>query len=78
MSKFLDSVEKLATVVGGVLGGPLVPAALEIGKSVLQLIEDAKDVVHEDDVDKLNAIRNELEPKVMAHADKTENMLRGG
>lgn len=77
MSAFLDIVEKLAATVGTALGGPVVPAVIAIGQDVLKLIDEAKTVVNETDVAKLNAIRDELEPKVLAHADATENELRG-
>lgn len=77
MSDFVGMLSKLAGTVGTMLGGPLVPAAIEIGKDLLGLIDKAKAVVDEDDVVKLDAIRDELEPKVMAHADRTEASLRG-
>lgn len=74
---FVGMVSKLAGTVGTMLGGPIVPAAIEIGKDLLGLIDKAKAVVSEDDAVKLDAIRDELEPKVMAHADSTEATLRG-
>lgn len=74
---FMNTLTKLATTVGGAMSGGTIPALFEIGKSVLDLIDNAKDVVGEDDVIKLEALREELEPKVMAHADKTEETLRG-
>lgn len=74
---FMSTLSKLATTVGGALGGPIVPAVLEIGKDLLKLMDDAKEVVSSTDVPKLEAMREELEPKVMAHADATENKLRG-
>lgn len=74
---FIESLSKLASTVGGILGGPLIPAAIEIGKEVVDLIQRAKDVVNEDDLPKLEAMLDELEPKVLAHADATEAKLRG-
>lgn len=74
----MDTLSKLATTVGGMLSGPVIPAAIEIGKEVIELIDKAKDVVDETDVPKLEAMRDELEPKVLAHADATEKALRGG
>lgn len=74
---FMQTLTKLATTVGGAMSGGTVPALFEIGKSVLELIDNAKDVVNETDIPKLEALRDELEPKVMAHADKTEATLRG-
>lgn len=77
MTGFLAAIEKLAGTVGTALGGPLVPAVLEIGKDVLNLIDKAKTVVSIDDADKLQTLRDDLEPKVMAHATATEKSLRG-
>lgn len=77
MSDFMEKLAQLAETVGGYLAGPIVPAAIEIGKDVLELIEKAKDVVDEDSVEELEALRADLEPKVMAHADATEAKLRG-
>lgn len=77
MSKFLDALEKLAGTAGGILGGPLVPVALEIGKDVLALIHTSKQVVEETDIPKLEAMEADLGPKVMAHADRTAATLRG-
>lgn len=77
MSAFTDVLGKLATTVGGALTGGTVPAVIGIGQDLLELIDEAKTVVHTDDVATLNAIRDELEPKVLAHADSTEKTLRG-
>lgn len=77
MSDFLASLEKLAESAGTLLGGPIVPAALEIGKDVLNLLHNAKTVVDTNDVGALDAMIAELEPKVLAHADSTEASLRG-
>lgn len=74
---FLATLTKLAQTVGTALGGPIVPAVIEIGKDVLELIDKAKDVVESKDVPALTALRDDLEPKVMAHADSTEHTLRG-
>lgn len=74
---FVATLSKLAGTVGTMLGGPIVPAVVEIGKDLLGLIDKAKAVVSEEDAVKLDAIRDELEPKVMAHADRTEATLRG-
>ena len=77
MSDFVNNLSRLAQTVGTMLGGPIVPAVVEIGKDLLGLIDKAKAVVDENDVTKLDAIRDELEPKVMKHADDTEARLRG-
>ena len=77
MSAFTDILGKIVTTVGGALTGGAVPAIIGIGKDVLELIDKAKDVVGSDDLSALEAMREELEPKVMAHADKTEGTLRG-
>jgi len=77
MSKFVDTLADVAEKVGDALNGPIIPAIVEIGKSVVDLIDNAREVVDEPDVAKLQAMRDELEPKVMAHADQTEKTLRG-
>ena len=77
MSKFLDTIEELAGKVMTALEGPVLPAVIDIGKSVLDLAESAKEVITTDDLPKLQATIDELEPKVTAHADATEKELRG-
>lgn len=77
MSGFMDTFTKLVETVGTALAGPVVPAVIEIGKDVIKLIDEAKTVVATDDVVVLTALRDELEPKVLAHADSTEDKLRG-
>lgn len=77
MSAFVDTVAKLAKTLSGALSGGAIPAVIEIGKDVLDLIEKSKDVVNNTDAAQLTAIRDELEPKVMAHATATEKSLRG-
>jgi hypothetical protein len=74
---FMQMLEKLAMTVGTAMGGPVVPALVGIGHDVLKLIDSAKEVVHEDNIPKLEALREELEPKVLAHAQSTEDRLRG-
>lgn len=53
--------------------GPIVA----IGEKLLELIDTAQGVLHEDDAARLAALREELEPLVMAHADATAARLRG-
>lgn len=77
MSAFTNTLEKLVTAVSGALSGGAIPALIGIGGDVLDLIDKAKEVVKSDDVPQLNALRDQLEPLVMAHADKTEKTLRG-
>lgn len=74
---FMQTLSKLATTVSGAMSGGAIPAIIGIAQDVVKLIDDAKDVVNEDDVPKLEAMREELETKVLAHADKTEQTLRG-
>jgi hypothetical protein len=74
---FINTIEKLAETLGGALTGGTLPVIVEIGKDVLNLIDEAKMVVNSSDAAALTAIRDELEPKVMAHADATEKTLRG-
>lgn len=77
MSALTDSFFSLAQKVSSALAGPVVPALVEIGKDVLKLIDNTIQVVNTEDADELSKIRDDLEPKVMAHADKTEQTLRG-
>jgi len=73
---FVDKLAAVATKVGAAVEEYYQPA-VDIAKSVVDLIESAKEVVHETDVDKLTAMQEDLETKVLAHADKTEATLRG-
>ena len=77
MSALVDGFFKLAETISGALTGPAVPAVVEIGKDVIALIDNAKEVVSTNDAAKLQALRDDLEPKVLAHADATEKELRG-
>lgn len=77
MSAFIDTIKKLAATVGTALGGPVVPAVIAIANDVLELIDNAKEVVNNENAAELQVIRDELEPKVLAHADATEAKLRG-
>lgn len=74
---FMNTLTKLAGTVTGAMSGGAIPAVVAIGGDLLKLLDDAKEVVNESDVPKLEALREELEPKVMAHADATEARLRG-
>ena len=75
--EFMSTLSKLAATVGDALSGNALPTVIAIGKDVLDLVDKAKEVVETKDLPKLEAIRDELEPKVMAHADATEKALRG-
>ena len=77
MSAFVDIIGKLAKTVSGAMSGGAIPAIFEIGQDVLKLIDGAKTVVNTTDAAALQVIRDELEPKVLAHADATEAALRG-
>jgi hypothetical protein len=77
MSAFTDILGKVVTTVSGALGGGAVPAVISIGKDLLDLVDKARNVVASDDLPALDAMREELEPAVMAHADATEKVLRG-
>lgn len=77
MSEIVSIIGKIATTLSGALSGGTIPAVIAIGKDVLKLIDKTKNVVSSDDAVALQAIRDELEPKVMAHADSTEDTLRG-
>jgi hypothetical protein len=69
MSGFTDILGKIVTgVTGAMTGGGVVPAAIAIGKDLLELVNEAREVVSSDDLPALEA---------MAHADRTEADLRG-
>ncbi len=74
---FLTTLTEVAGKVSAMLTGPVVPAAIAIGESVIKLIKDSKEVVASDDIPALDALLEDLEPKVLAHADTTEAKLRG-
>lgn len=77
MSAWMDTIANLAKNVGVALGGPVVPAVVAIGQDVIKLINESQHIVNATDAFELQKIRDELEPKVMAHADTTEQTLRG-
>jgi hypothetical protein len=74
---FVDTVRKLVTTVSEALAGPVVPAVVSIARDLVDFLDNAQDVVNEDDAAELQVMRDELEPKVMAHADSTTATLRG-
>lgn len=76
MSDIVDSITRIAGLVSKAIDGYIVPVT-EIARDVINLIDQAKEVVNTDDVATLQTLRDELEAKVMAHADKTEATLRG-
>lgn len=77
MSDFMNTLVKLGATISKVLEGPVLPAVVDIGKDFLNLINESAKVVDTTDLSTLEKMRDDLEPKVMAHADKTENELRG-
>lgn len=77
MSAWMNTVANLAKNIGVALGGPVVPAVIEIGKDFLKLLNESQHIVNATDAFELQKIRDELEPKVLAHADATEQTLRG-
>jgi hypothetical protein len=76
MSDFINSIVEIAGKINKAIDGYLVPIT-GIARDFIQLIDMAKEVVDTDDVAKLQQLRDDLEAKVMAHADKTEATLRG-
>lgn len=77
MSFNLDTVTDLVKKAAELFAGPVVPAVLQIGQGVLDLIDDVKVTVNSTDADALQKMRDELERLVLAHADVTEEALRG-
>lgn len=77
MSSFLDMATKLVSTVGAALSGPVIPAVVAIGKDVVDLLKEAGETIAIKDQPQLQALIEDLEPKVMAHADATEAKLRG-
>jgi hypothetical protein len=76
MSDLVNTISSIAEKLGPMLV-PGAGAAIAIGQDLLKLIDSTKAVVSEQDGAKLDSIRDELEPKVMKHADDTEARLRG-
>lgn len=76
MSDFINSIVDIAGKINKAIDGYLVPIT-DIARDFIQLIDTAKNVVGTDDVVKLQQLRDKLEAKVTAHADKTEATLRG-
>lgn len=73
----LDQILKLGETVLPFLQGTPAGPVIAIGKQVLELIDKAQEVLSEDDAATLSALRDQLEPLVMAHADETAAKLRG-
>lgn len=73
----LDKILELGQTVSPFLKGTPVGPIVAIGQEVLSLIDKAQEVLGEEDAARLSALREELEPLVMAHADRTSAALRG-
>lgn len=76
----LDQILKLGETIAPFLKDTPVAAVtpvIAIGKKVLELIDEAEKVLSEPDVDRLKALREEIEPLVMARADEVSARLRG-
>lgn len=74
--KIIDTILDVAQAVSAMV----VPGAAEViaaGKSVIALIDEAKETFSESDTSRLDAVRADLEAKVNAHADETIARLRG-
>lgn len=75
LSKIVSGVMDVAEKLMPLLDGTPVGAVVQAGKSVLDLIDNVKDVASTDDAAALQAKRDELEPKVLAHLDRTIDSL---
>ena len=74
---FIDSFAKLVGTVGTALETYSTPA-IAIAKDVIGLIDEAVPVVNSTaDAQQLLTMKEDLEAKVMAHADAVEKELRG-
>lgn len=73
----LDKILELGQTLAPFLKDTPVAPVVAIGQEVLKLIDKAQEVLGEDDAARLSALRDELEPLVMAHADETAAKLRG-
>jgi hypothetical protein len=71
LSTIVDGILDLADKILPALEGTPVPAIVAAGKAAIDLIDKARDVASDTDQARLSAKRNELEPRVMAHLDKT-------
>ncbi len=70
-TKLLGQVADVAEKVTPLLQGTPAGAVVLVGKSVLDLIEGVRQVASADEVVVLEEKREQLEPLVMAHLDRT-------
>lgn len=77
---FVDDVialaQKVLPVISGA-AGPYVTMAVAAANAVTDLVRKVKETAGEDDQAKLQAILDELEQRVQAHADATIGRLGG-
>jgi hypothetical protein len=73
----LDTLMNLVKQASAALDGPVIPAVLDIGKSVIELVDEVKGTINQNDAVILGELRDTLEAKVLGHADTTEDKLRG-
>lgn len=74
----LDKILELGQTLAPFLKDTPVGPVVAIGQEVLKLIDKAQEVLGEDDAAKLSALRDELEPLVLARAEEIADKLRGG
>lgn len=75
LNKIIGSVLDVAEKIAPALEGTPVAAVVAAGKSVLDLIDTVKEVARADEAEALQAKREELEPRVLAHLDRTIDRL---
>jgi hypothetical protein len=75
LAKIVSGALAVAEALKPLLAGTPVGGIVEAGKAALDLIDDARKIAGTEDVQALNAMRDELEPLVLAHLDRTINSL---
>jgi hypothetical protein len=75
LNKIASSALAIAEALKPLLAGTPVGGIVLAGKAALDLIDDVRHIAATDDVPALNKMRDELEPLVLAHLDRTINSL---
>lgn len=75
LSNIVSGVIAVAEKLIPALEGTPAAAVVEAAQAVLSLIDEVKQTLTTEDPSQLQATRDELEPKVLAHLDSTINKL---
>jgi hypothetical protein len=71
MNKVARRALAIADALKPLLAGTPVGGIVMAGKAALDLLDDVRHIAETDDVPALNKMRDELEPLVLAHLDRT-------